>query len=523
MSSPYYNANIQLPPVGAQVPDVDEPDEYKKKQQKGTSVVSKHSIAYDEEPPRAAIPGVGGLSKMVEDYNREGQPRRCRDVFWAILFIVHLVFMAYLTATYVPIMTKVMSEDYAGHGGSFYNNDDDGNNSGRRRLTLRLRFLEDDSATNYDDEWAKYVEEYYKQPAEDSHGWTYNHYNKNGNAYREEVQLDLGLTLTLVVFNGITGLVGSTLALGFMMAHAEAMIRGGMIASVFLSLFLGLFCLTARQVPGALAGLVMSGLLIWYAYHVWSRIPFAAANLVTATTAVRVNLGVTVYAYLTLALAFGWAVFWTASAVSTMFVVSECEGDGTCNKDFNGWMIFGFFVSYFWTVQVFNNVVGVTVAGVTGTWWMAPLNAASFCSEAVQDSFQRAVTYSFGSICFGSLVVAVMSAARRTIHQLRDSDNGLLICIGECILHCIENALDYFNEWAFTFVGIYGFSYMEAGIQVVDLFRSRGWETIITDDLTDRALLIVSFVIALLNGLVGLVIGSAMNLGHGVPLLIPFL
>lgn len=40
-----------------------------------------------------------------------------------------------------------------------------------------------------------------------------------------------------------------------------------------------------------------------------------------------------------------------------------------------------------------------------------------------------------------------------------------------------------FNKWAFVYVGIYGFGYIEAGKNVIELFKSRGWEAIIADDL----------------------------------------
>ena len=380
-------------------------------------------------------------------------------------------------------------------------------------------------STQQEQDWANYLNNQGTPNDDDwQRGWTYKHYNKNGRYYREDVELNLGVIVSLVAFNGITGLVGSTLALGLMITHAGAMIRGGMVASVFLSLFLGLFCLTAKLIPGAIAGLVMSGFLVWYVMRVWNRIPFAAANLTTATTAVRANLGLAVCAYSTLAVAFGWVVWWTASAVATMFIVSECDGDGTCEKNFNALIFFGLLASYFWTIQVLNNIVGVTVASVTGNWWMSkPFKAASLFTDTIKGAFRRAVSYSFGSICFGSLFVAIASALRRILYPLRDSDNDLLTCIGECLLHYVANALDYFNQWAFTFVGLYGFSYTDAGFQVVEMFKSRGWETIITEDLTDWALLIVSFVVALLNGLIGLMIGSAMDMGFNVPLLLPFL
>ena len=338
----------------------------------------------------------------------------------------------------------------------------------------------------------------------------------------DDISLDLGATLSVVAITGVSSMILATLALGLMIRHAERLVKAGLLVGVVLSLCSGLAALLMGGVGGALLGLMTTGLLLWYACRVWSRIPFAATNLVTASTVVRDNLGMAVYAYLSLVLVWLWAIFWTATAVSVLFVLGDCDADGTCNNETNGFAVFGLLVSYYWTFQVVSNVVTVTVAGVTGTWWMAPIEAASCCSRAVQDSYARAMSYSFGSICLGSLIVAIISATREMVHQMRESGDSMLACVADCLLSCLEGIAEYFNEWAFTFVGIYGMSFMDAGMQVMTLFRSRGWTSIITDDLTGRALMIVSFSVALINGLLGMLIGSVLNMGDGIPLAIPF-
>lgn len=41
--------------------------------------------------------------------------------------------------------------------------------------------------------------------------------------------------------------------------------------------------------------------------------------------------------------------------------------------------------------------------------------------------------------------------------------------------------IQYFNQWAFVFVGLYGYNFLESGKNVINLFKTRGWTTIITD------------------------------------------
>lgn len=68
-------------------------------------------------------------------------------------------------------------------------------------------------------------------------------------------------------------------------------------------------------------------------------------------------------------------------------------------------------------------------------------------------------------------------------YSRENGDAGILACIAECLLSCLAGLVEYFNKWAFVYVGIYGYGYIEAGKNVIQLFKNRGWEAIIADDL----------------------------------------
>jgi hypothetical protein len=246
---------------------------------------------------------------------------------------------------------------------------------------------------------------------------------------------------------------------------------------------------------------------------VWQRIPFAASNLVTAVTAVRANIGLAFFAYTNLFVNFLWSVWWAIAFVATTYVVSGCDAEGDCESEVNGFYVFLFMVSYFWTAQVVKNVVHVTVAGTVGTWWFSPAEATSCCSQGIRGSYLRSITTSFGSICLGSLIVAIIQAVKEMLHSMRDGNDSMMMCLAECLLGCIESLVEYFNQWAFVYVGVYGYSFMEAGMNVIQLFKSRGWTAIIADNLVDTVLLMVSLAVGILTGIVGVIVGAMVNLG----------
>eukprot|EP00978_Attheya_sp_CCMP212_P026660 scaffold88174_cov57-Attheya_sp.AAC.7 len=301
----------------------------------------------------------------------------------------------------------------------------------------------------------------------------------------------------------------SAIMFSVMMRIPETMLKFSLIFVVILSGLIMIAGFLSGAIFSAIIGAVFFVLTLCYAKMAWRRIPFASANLVTAMTAVKSNLGVTLVAYFFVALAFGWSVVWTIS------IMGLWESETVCTEDDNGLesctapnygVLFGMLLAYFFTHQVLQNSVHVTVAGVVGTWWFAPDEANSCCSTAIWDSLKRTFTTSFGSICFGSLLVAILSALRQLANAARaDDEGGVLLCIAECILGCLESLLEYFNTWAFVYVGLYGYSYLEAGKNVFTLFKNRGWEAIIADDLIGNVLFLVTLIVGVLAGVVGII------------------
>jgi len=113
-------------------------------------------------------------------------------------------------------------------------------------------------------------------------------------------------------------------------------------------------------------------------------------------------------------------MFWSVTSYATVYVIGGCDLEaGVCENDIDAYIVFLLVLSMYWTQQVIRNVVHVTVAGTVGTWWWAPHEANSCCSEAVRSSHARAMTNSFGSICLGSLIVAIIQTIKTFLEKVR--------------------------------------------------------------------------------------------------------
>jgi hypothetical protein len=315
------------------------------------------------------------------------------------------------------------------------------------------------------------------------------------------------LSSTCAVAVGVAGL--ALLAL----AHCTAnIITASIIFGIVVSLALAINCIFLGNILGVIIGFLGFLLGLCYFCLVQSRIPFATANLQTGVAATKANAGVFLAAYFFVALNIAWIFLWTVAFFGIMEGDKHCQ-DGKCHIQINGFVIFLFILSIFWVEAVFTNCVHVTVAGVVGTWWFAPDDAKTCCSPAVRGSLVRTLTTSFGSVCFGSLLIALIQALKALVEQLRrESDNGAedcCLCLLECCLSCVENIAEYFNKYAFVYVGLYGYSYLEAGKKVMTLFDLRGFTLIINDNLVTNALNFMTFSVSMITAGIGLLIYRA--------------
>lgn len=99
--------------------------------------------------------------------------------------------------------------------------------------------------------------------------------------------------------------------------------------------------------------------------------------------------------------------------------------------------------------------------------------------------------------------MAIIQAIRTLVDAARDNEElgSMAACCIDCILGIIEGLVEYFNQWAFIYVGLYGYGYCEAGKNVMTLFKDRGWDAIIADDLVGMVLGMLSMVVGVITGL----------------------
>jgi hypothetical protein len=97
-----------------------------------------------------------------------------------------------------------------------------------------------------------------------------------------------------------------------------------------------------------------------------------------------------------------------------------------------------------------------TTCGVIRQWWFTKTHKVNSL-DMVGDSFLRAISFSFGSVCLGSLFIGPANFLRQIAGYIRPNKEEAAISVFVIVQELIVSIIDYtsvkFSNWAFAYVG----------------------------------------------------------------------
>jgi hypothetical protein len=295
------------------------------------------------------------------------------------------------------------------------------------------------------------------------------------------------------------GVVSLGLGLGaliLMRVQPVGYIYAACIISCLLGIASAIAVLASGQyVMGAILLFFAIMVCIWF-YFIRHLIPFAAVLLKTSSRLTTKYYG----QYITTLLSLGaMLVFFTLWAMAVTPVLGKLNA--TQYQDATSFVLyFLLLLIIFWFVQVAANVVHVTCSGVFATWYFVGEERTP--ASPTPANLKRALTSSFGSICFGSLIVAFLKTVYHFLRQaINTIDNQVARMILSCILGCIERLTEFFNLYAFTHVAIYGTDFITSAKQTWALVKTATWPLLINDSIIWTVLGITDMVLTLAVGI----------------------
>lgn len=187
---------------------------------------------------------------------------------------------------------------------------------------------------------------------------------------------------------------------------------------------------------------------------------------------------------------------------------ASAGGSGGCSSaKVIGLLVFITFAGY-WVTEWIKNTIHTTISGVYGSWYFNPNNPPK---GPTRGAARRALTYSFGSISLGSLLVAILDTLRFLCSVAQSDMNtgnfaaDCAFCVLRCILGLVQWALEFVNRYAFSYMSLYGKSYFQSAKGTWQLIKDRGIDALINECLVGPVLSMGCLFVGVACGLISYV------------------
>lgn len=145
---------------------------------------------------------------------------------------------------------------------------------------------------------------------------------------------------------------------------------------------------------------------------------------------------------------------------------SQVCGNGGCSyAKVGGLVAYITFVAY-WFSEWLKNTIHTTIAGVYGSWYY---NTRGYPTAVTRGALKRSLTYSFGSISLGSLIVAIVNFLKMLAQSARNQEGAqgdivgyVFFCLLSCLISVLQWVIEFVNRYAFSHIALYGRSYFQS-------------------------------------------------------------
>ncbi|CCG83274.1 Putative uncharacterized protein [Taphrina deformans PYCC 5710] len=344
--------------------------------------------------------------------------------------------------------------------------------------------------------------------------------NKQG-AFNSNQSFTLsGNTAILLGFVVVFAVAASAIYFALARAFTKAFIWITGILHIVTGIATGAYYIYEKQYP---AGIIFLVFALFYAFCFWSwrgRIPLAALYLQFTLDVAKHYKSVYVVSALGTIVSALFSAWWSVTLVAAYAKYSpnttstgaqnpgcSVSGGSCSNASLILVIVFLTFTAY-WVTEFIKNVIHTTICGIFGAFYYGVASPEGVPKHAAKSSFRRTVTYSFGSVAYGSLLVAVIQLIRQAVDmftryeaQSGDMMGAIFGCILQCFVGLLQWALQYFNKYVYVEVALYGKSYLNAARDTWHLIKQRGIDALINDSLISNVLSCGTTFIAYLTAL----------------------
>jgi len=226
------------------------------------------------------------------------------------------------------------------------------------------------------------------------------------------------------------------------------------------------------------------------------KIELTAAMITETCRGVQSNLILFPVALLVIAAFLAFSTYWVASFVYLYSIPGDTVEVNSPNvnlpqmpkfnesiRNLMWFMLFGFL----WVSAFISSVFQHTVAGAISSWYFSrDVRTVRPARAPALSSLFRSITTSFGSLAFGSLLIAIVETMHVMLYWVKKANykNRFAVfvvkCL-QCLLSCVECALKFVNKYAVIYVAMHGYSFCKAARECMELISRNFFNTVVTE------------------------------------------
>lgn len=312
----------------------------------------------------------------------------------------------------------------------------------------------------------------------------------------------------LLIFSCVIAMIFSLFYIILCRMHPKYFIYCGMISNIVTSLGTAILYMALKYWSAGVVFLVFTFLTAWSYWGMRSRIPLSVAVLKVVGDAAKKCPQMYIVSLIGSIVASAFGLLFSAVVVSTYMKYDPADSNGGCDvsggscshSKLVGVLVVVFYCGYYIS-EVIRTVIHCVISGIFGSWYYMSKSDQGMPRRPALGSFKRAMTRSFGSICFGSLLAALMDLLRAILKMLRKNVTSksssrfvlqIVFSVLDWIIGCVEWVAEYFNRYAYSFVSLYGKSYLRSAKETWHMVREKGMDALINDNLIGAALALFS-------------------------------
>ncbi|KAL1915182.1 uncharacterized protein VTP21DRAFT_7458 [Calcarisporiella thermophila] len=411
------------------------------------------------ESPKQAYQSPPTLPSKPNNYNIQS---KCNDVFFAILFVVHLFIFAVLS--YFGIAAAVENGVFS-HGllrnGIFIG-----------RLAVENAISSDRSADS---------------------GASYN-------------IMDAGLIIVLFILT-VTGFMISFFYMLLAQKFPRFFIEFNLLFSILVSIGVTIFYFIVRHFAIAIPSALFTIYIILLCLLGRKRISFSVVMLKAVITIMRNYYGTVIVAISGLLIIVAYNFWWILTTIGLHHWLSTVtiQSNGIPHTTSDERLVVAMQSDKIVFSTVIQGVIHVTISGAFASYYFL-YGTPTAPSKPIIGSLKRALATSFGSACFGGLLIVIMKILSRLIslieHILRKEFGGTLTFV-EYLRTLAEEILKRYNFYAYTQCAIYGKSFLQAAEDTWTIIEDRGIEQIINENIIENLVGISAYLVGVITGILG--------------------